>query len=264
MPDNYQAILDDLGVSSDNQTETTTEAQETTSNVDTATADNTETKTETETETTVTDNNEGDEPAKAKPELDESQRRANEAFAAMRTENAKYKKFMQQMMKGANYAGSEDDFIEKLTDAAYQRQAQQQGNQVNPELLKRVDALESQNKSLTEARNREMFSANIANLQRTFDLKDNDIKEFVDLAVREHIDLTVPGTNFVTLYQGLFFNKLMDKKINEERQKWIAQSSKANNAANPDGKSGKKDPSPTNVNTMAEFDSLLQSIPTNK
>ena len=36
-------------------------------------------------------------------------------------------------------------------------------------------------------------------------------------------------------------------------------------AANPDGKSGKKDPAPTNVNTMAEFDSLLQqSFPSNK
>jgi hypothetical protein len=49
--------------------------------------------------------------------------------------------------------------------------------------------------------------------------------------------------------------------LNEERQNWIAQNSKANNAANPDGKSGKKDPTPTNVNTMAEFDSLLQFIP---
>ena len=49
--------------------------------------------------------------------------------------------------------------------------------------------------------------------------------------------------------------------IEEERQKWIAQSNKANSAANPDGKSGKKDPAQTNVNTMAEFDSLLQTIP---
>jgi hypothetical protein len=52
--------------------------------------------------------------------------------------------------------------------------------------------------------------------------------------------------------------------IETERQAWIAQSNKANNAATPDGKSGKKDPAPTNVNTMAEFDSLLQSIPSNK
>ena len=124
--------------------------------------------------------------------------------------------------------------------------------------------LEAQNKSLIDAQNRQMFTANLKNMQETLNLTDNDLKEFVDLAVREHIDLTIPGTNFITLYQGLFYNKLKERDIEAARQSWIEQNSKANGAANPDGKSGKKDPTPTNVNTMAEFDSLLQSIPSNK
>lgn len=194
----------------------------------------------------------------------EDQRRANEAFAAMRSENSKYKKFMQHIMKGANFTGSEEDFMNNLTEAAYQRQAQRQGNQVSPELLKRMDTLETQNRSLIDAQNRQMFTANLKGLQETFKLNDEEIKEFVTFAVKEQIDLTVPGTNFITLYQGLFFDKLMNKKLEEARQDWIAQNSKASSAANPDGKSGKKDPTPTNVNTMAEFDSLLQSIPSNK
>ena len=101
-------------------------------------------------------------------------------------------------------------------------------------------------------------------LQEKFNLTDNDVKDFVNLALKENIDLTIPGTNFITLYQGLFFDKLKDKLIEDERQKWIAQNNKANSATNPDGKSGKKDPTPTDVNTMAEFDSLLRSIPTEK
>lgn len=202
----------------------------------------------------------------AEPAVDnaDEQRRANEAFAAMRAENSKYKKFMQHIMKGANFQGDEAAFMEALTDASYKRQAANQGNQVSPEILKRMDTLESQNNSLLEARNRELFAANLKNMQTSLSLSDKDVKEFVDYALKEKIDLTIPGTNFVTLYRGLFYDKLMSRTVEDERQKWITQSNKANNATNPDGKSGKQDPVSTNVNTMAEFDSLLQSIPTNK
>ena len=203
------------------------------------------------------------EAAPADDNADE-QRRANEAFAAMRAENSKYKKIMQHIMKGANFQGDEAAFMEALTDASYKRQAANQGNQVSPEILKRMDTLESQNNSLLEARNRELFAANLKNMQTSLSLSDKDVKEFVDYALKEKIDLTIPGTNFVTLYRGLFYDKLMSRTVEDERQKWITQSNKANNATNPDGKSGKQDPVSTNVNTMAEFDSLLQSIPTNK
>lgn len=203
------------------------------------------------------------EAAPADDNADE-QRRANEAFAAMRAENSKYKKFMQHIMKGANFQGDEAAFMEALTDASYKRQAANQGNQVSPEILRRMDTLESQNNSLLEARNRELFAANLKNMQTSLSLSDKDVKEFVDYALKEKIDLTIPGTNFVTLYRGLFYDKLMSRTVEDERQKWITQSNKANNATNPDGKSGKQDPVSTNVNTMAEFDSLLQSIPTNK
>ena len=265
MPEDYQTILDDLGVdtSSTNQGDQGTD-QNTTGDA-TPPADNN------------TGDNSGDNTGDAgsavnsqpatnqQQQVDPNVQRRNDAFAAMRSENSKYKKFIQQIMKGAGYEGDEDGFMNQLTEASYKRQAQRQGNQVSPELLKRMDTLESQNKSLIDSQNRQMFASNMSNLQKTFNLTDDEMKEFVELAVREKIDLTVPGSNFVTLYQGLFFDKLKTKIIEEERQKWIAQNSKANSAANPDGKSGKKDPAPTNVNTMAEFDSLLQqSFPSNK
>ena len=179
----------------------------------------------------------------------------------MRSENGKYKKFIGQLMEGAGFNGSEEDFIKNLEDASYRQQAQRQGNQVSPEILKRMDTLESQNKSLIDAQNRQTFAANLRALQDTFKLNNNELKEFVNAAIKEQMDLTLPGTNFVNIYKSLFFDKLVDKRIEEERQKWIAQSNKAGNAANPDGKSGKKDPTPTDVNTMAEFESLLQSVP---
>lgn len=264
MPEDYQAILDDLGVdtSSGNTDGQQTGGQEQ-NPVNPQAGDNAGANA-----TDPGDNNTGDDAGAQNSNQQtgdtDEQRRANEAFAAMRTENSKYKKFIQQIMKGADFQGDEEAFMNQLTEASYQRQAKRQGNQVSPELLKRMDSLENQNRTLLDAQNKQLFTANLKNMQETLNLKEEDIKEFVNLAVQEHIDLTIPGTNFVTLYQGLFFDKLKTRMIEEERQKWIAQNSKANGAANPDGKSGKKDPNPTNVNTMAEFDSLLQSIPTNK
>ena len=262
MPEDYQAILSDLGV----DTSIDPASQDSNNNTVTTSTDNTEaqaTGTEADTTNAETDAN-ADAGNQDDGEADLRAQRINDAFAAMRSENTKYKKFMQQIMKGADFNGSEEDFMKNLTEASYQRQAQRQGSQVSPEVLKRMDEIENQNKALIDAQNRQMFAANLKGLQDTFKLTDKEITEFVNFAVKEQIDLTVPGTNFVTLYQGLFFDKLMNKKVEEERQKWIAQNSKANSASNPDGKSGKKDPEPTNVNTMAEFESLLQSVPNNK
>lgn len=273
MPDDYQALLSELGaVDSDgNAVTTTNNTDDNNSNSDanqTATTDPNAQTTDPATGdqgTTATDSNadQGDDAgdnADDNAEDEETQRR-NEAFAAMRSENGKYKKFIGQLMKGAGFNGSEEDFIKNLEDASYRQQAQRQGNQVSPEILKRMDTLESQNKSLIDAQNRQTFAANLRALQDTFKLNNNELKEFVNAAIKEQMDLTLPGTNFVNIYKSLFFDKLVDKHIEEERQKWIAQSNKAGNAANPDGKSGKKDPTPTDVNTMAEFESLLQSVP---
>ena len=222
MPEDYQTILDDLGVdtSSTNQGDQGTDPNTTgdaTPPADNNTGDN-------------SGDNTGDagsavnsQPAtNQQQQVDPNVQRRNDAFAAMRSENSKYKKFIQQIMKGAGYEGDEDGFMNQLTEASYKRQAQRQGNQVSPELLKRMDTLESQNKSLIDSQNRQMFASNMSNLQKTFNLTDDEMKEFVELAVREKIDLTVPGSNFVTLYQGLFFDKLKTKIIEEERQKWIA------------------------------------------
>ena len=273
MPDDYQALLSELGaVDSDgNAVTTTNNIDDNNSNSDanqTATTDPNAQTTDPATGdqgTTATDLNadQGDDAgdnADDNAEDEEAQKR-NEAFAAMRYENGKYKKFIGQLMKGAGFNGSEEDFIKNLEDASYRQQAQRQGNQVSPEILKRMDTLESQNKSLIDAQNRQTFAANLRALQDTFKLNNNELKEFVNAAIKEQMDLTLPGTNFVNIYKSLFFDKLVDKRIEEERQKWIAQSNKAGNAANPDGKSGKKDPTPTDVNTMAEFESLLQSVP---
>lgn len=185
--------------------------------------------------------------------------KANEAFASMRAENSKYKAFLKQLMKGSGFQGDEESYMKNLIDASYKQQSERQGQGVSPELLKRMDDLENKNKVLEDERNRTAFAANIRGLQDKFKLSDSEIKEFLNTAVQEHIDIIAPGSNFVTLYQGLFYDKLMEKKIKEERQQWIAQNSKANSAANVDNKSGKV-PEEKSIDNMAEFESLLRDL----
>lgn len=185
--------------------------------------------------------------------------KTNEAFASMRAENSKYKTFIKQLMKGSGFQGDEATYMQNLIDASYKQQSERQGQGVSPEFLKKMDDLENKTRVLEEERNRTAFAANIRGLQDKFKLSDSEIKEFLDTAVQEHIDITAPGSNFVTLYQGLFYDKLMEKKIKEERQQWIAQNSKANSAANVDNKSGKV-PEEKSIDNMAEFESLLRDL----
>jgi hypothetical protein len=215
-----------------------------------------DTSKETETETEVTESKDDVETEANK--TFENQK-ANEAFASMRAENSKYKSFLKQLMKGSGFQGDEATYMQNLIDASYKQQSERQGQGVSPEFLKKMDDLENKTRVLEEERNRTAFAANIRGLQDKFKLSDSEIKEFLDTAVQEHIDITAPGSNFVTLYQGLFYDKLIEKKIKEERQQWIAQNSKANSAANVDNKSGKV-PEEKSINNMAEFESLLRNL----
>lgn len=198
--------------------------------------------------------------AQAQMQAQLEQQRANQAFAQMRAENSKYKKFMQTLMRGSNFNGDEETFIQALENEAYKKQAQLQGMAANPELLRKMDQQEEQIKELTKSQRDQTLMLGLKTLQQTNNLSGKEVEAFVQKAIENRIDLLAPGVNFDTLYKGMFFDDIVTKKIEDERQKWIAQSNKANSAATPDNKSGKKDPAPTDVKTMAEFNSLLQTV----
>lgn len=270
MPENIDGLLADFGVDPNAGAPEANDAGQT-NNVDTST-DNSNATSSTETDATATDNStetdanetEDDIEAELNDGVDTQaqleQQRANQAFAAMRAENSKYKKFMQTLMRGSNFAGNEEAFIKLLEDEAYKKQAQIQGMAANPELLRKMDQQEEQIKELTQAQRDQTLMLGLKTLQQTHGLTGKEVEAFVQKAIENRIDLLAPGTNFDTLYKGMFFDDIMKKKIESERQNWIKQSNKADSAATPDGKSGRKEPAPTDVKTMAEFNSLLNTV----
>lgn len=269
MPENIDSLLADFGVDVNTTNTDTNDTTQTTtsSNTDEPTDTNTDTSTDTSTDTnTATNTEEGsvedldaseaEEQVKAQIE----QQRANQAFAAMRADNNKYKKFIQTLMKGSNFQGDEAAFIQALENEAYKKQAQIQGMAANPELLRKMDQQEEQIKELTQSQRDQTLMLGLKTLQQTHNLTGKEVEAFVQRAIQNKIDLLAPGTNFDTIYKGMFFDDIVAKRIEAERQNWIKQSNKADSAASPDGKSGKKDPTPTDVKTMAEFNSLLNTV----
>ena len=255
MPENIDGLLADFGISSDTNAQDNATDNTAVGNA-TDTAANTADPAETPTDSAPTDSDV--DAAQAAAQLEEQKR--NQAFANMRAENSKYKKFMQTLMKGSNFTGDEAAFITALENEAYKKQAQIQGMAANPELLRKMDQQEEQIKALTKSQQDQTLMLGLKTLQQTNNLSGKEVEEFVQRAIDNKIDLLAPGVNFDTLYKGMFFEDIMKKQIEAERQNWIKQSSKADHAANPDGSSGKKESSPTDVKTMAEFNSLLNSV----
>ena len=265
MPENIEGLLADFGVESNAEATTTDTAIQTndagaevTETNDTNTEDTVEENNSEVSETSAEDVDSVDADAHMQAQLE--QQRANQAFAAMRAENNKYKKFMQTLMKGSNFGGDEIAFMKALENEAYKKQAQIQGMAANPELLRKMDQQEEQIKELTQSQRDQTLMLGLKTLQQTHNLTGKEVEAFVQRAIDNKIDLLAPGTNFDTLYKGMFFDDIVAKKIESERQNWIKQSNKADSAATPDGKSGKKDTAPTDVKTMAEFNSLLNNV----
>ena len=254
MPENIEGLLADFGVDPNAGAPETDEAEQT----NPTDADATSTTDEVETNTESTEPEEQEAEADVQAQLE--QQRANQAFAAMRAENTKYKKFMQTLMRGSNFNGDEAAFIQALENEAYKKQAQLQGMAANPELLRKMDQQEEQIKELTQSQRDQTLMLGLKTLQQMHNLSGKEVEAFVQRAIDNKIDLLAPGVNFDTLYKGMFFDDIVKKQIENERQNWIKQSNKADSAATPDGKSGKKEPTPTDVKTMAEFNSLLNTV----
>ena len=264
MPENIDNLLSDLGVDTSASQDAPADTADTSEQTDAPTdADTSTDAADTSADSSASDD---DEDVAAELAADNElqnqleNQRANQAFAAMRAENSKYKKFLQTLMKGSNFEGNEEAFIQALENEAYKKQAQIQGIAANPELLRKMDQQEEQIRELTKSQRDQTLLLGLKTLQQTNNLTGKEVEAFVQKAIENKIDLLAPGVNFNTLYKGMFFDDIVAKRIEDERQKWIKQSNKADSAAVPDGKSGKKEPTPTDVKTMAEFDSLLNTV----
>lgn len=188
-----------------------------------------------------------------KPEKVESKEdKASKAFAEMRSKNAKYEKALQ---RAAEVAGkSVDQFLEDLDERVVQKKAKDAN--VDPEFIKRVEALEADRLELQTSKVRHHIESQFNSLKSTLKLNDQDLMDFTTQLYSENFDFNDLNVDYLTLYRGKNYEKLLEK----ERQSWIARSDKGQSAASVMSKNGKNSGNDKPITTMSDLEDLLSSM----
>lgn len=203
--------------------------------------------------------NEGDTGAPANNSVvDEDTQRQARAFAEMRSTINKYSRVFKQLqpMMGVN---SEDEVIERLLDAGLNVQARNQN--VDPEILKRMQTLEEQNLMMMSEQRHKALVESFGLLQKDFNLTNEEVVNFARELDNKQIDVMKLGVDLSTLYRGMHHEAIVKKQIETEKQKWITSNNAANSAPGVNTSTGKKNnQGKTEINTMGELESLINQL----
>ena len=192
------------------------------------------------------------------PAVDEENQKQARAFAELRTTNAKYTKVFKQLQNSMGVS-TEDEVIERLLNAGLNAQARQQN--VDPELLKRMQTLEEQNTTMMVEQKQKAVVESFGLLQKDFSLNNDEVLKFAKELDDKGVDLFKTGVDISTLYRGLHHSDIVQKQIEAEKQKWIAEGSVAANAPGVTTTTGKRNiQGKTEINTMGELENLFNSI----
>ena len=187
----------------------------------------------------------------------ENQKQAR-AFAEMRSTINKYAKVFKQLqpMMGVK---SEDEVIERLLDAGLNVQARNQN--VDPAILKRMQALEEQNLAMMSEQKNKALVESFGLLQKDFNLTNKEVLDFARELDNKQIDVYKLGVDLSTLYRGIHHDAIVKKQIEAEKQKWITSNNAANSAPGVNTSTGKKNnQGKTEIKTMGELESLFNQI----
>ncbi len=191
--------------------------------------------------------------------------KADNAFAAMRTELKRY----ENMMK--NLADARKISVEELTNQLGKEAVEKKAEQLNvtPEVYERLSSLEEAKKSyeaeltrLKDERYREAQSkrlvAEIETVQKEQGLSDNQAREFVNETISQGMDILKGNVPLNIVYKGIHFDDLVKAEVEKAKQEVIAQYSKADKyAASTVKSSGNADKDVNDITDMAALDALL-------
>jgi hypothetical protein len=76
--------------------------------------------------------------------------------------------------------------------------------------------------SLKETQTRERFNSQVASTKEKYNLSEEDIASTIDYSVQNGLDVFNPATNFEALYKAANFEKLLEQRIKESRQKELS------------------------------------------
>lgn len=178
--------------------------------------------------------------------------KAARAFAEMRAKNAQYEKALK---RAAEVNGmSVEQFLEKLEETALQKKAKD--TNTDPEIIRRLEAIEAERAELQTTKVRFHLESQFNKLKADLKLNEQDLVDFTAQLYAEGFNFNDLSVDYVTLYRGKNYNKLIEK----ERQQWIARADKGNSAGTVMSKNGKTSGKDKPIETMNDLDDLLSGM----
>lgn len=259
MPDDYQALLGEVGGQPVDQAASNIVAQSTTTEPIT-TEPGVIPGTESVPTDEVTDpaNAEGTVIEEPQPAEDPNLTATNQAFAAMRSQNAKYQKAFARVAQAMG-ATSEDEAIEKIIGATFDVQAKREN--VDPAILKRITELEEKNQMLDQATKEQFIRDSFGAVQKQFSLSDSELVMFAQKLTDQKVDIFNSNVPLSALYLGYYHDVITAKKLEEEKQNWIKGQSEADKAPGVNPATGKQsNKEKKEISTEADLDLVLKTL----
>jgi hypothetical protein len=259
MPEDYQALLGELGVESADPVITdpvTTDPVTTVPTTDPSVIP----ETDPANPELVTDPAAADPatPTDTQVTVDPEVEARNQAFAAMRVQNAKYQKAMSRITQAMG-ASNEDEAIEKLIGASFDVQAKREN--VDPVILRRLTDLEEKNQILDTATKQQFIKESFGAVQKKFNLDDKEVIAFAQKLTDQNVDIFRSNVPLDTLYLGMYHDTITSKKLEAEKQNWIKGQNEADKAPGVNPATGKpisKDKK--EITTEADLDLILKTL----
>lgn len=262
MPDDYQALLSEIGESLPTDPTPADPAVVT----DPAVADPTPSDPSIIPDTDPADADPVTDPAPAdpatptdpQPAVDPNVEAKNQAFAAMRTQNAKYQKAFARITQALG-ASNEDEAIEKLIGASFDVQAKREN--VDPNVLRRINELEEKNNVLDAATKQQFVRDSFGAVQKQFNLTDQEIIAFAQKLTDQNVDIFNISVPLSILYTGLNHDTITTKMLETEKQKWIKGQAEAEKAPGVNPATGKPvSKENKEISTQADLEEALKSL----
>lgn len=202
------------------------------------------------------------DPVKPATPSEDPEAKTNKAFADLRAKNTRYEKVITKLREAKGLA-NEDELLEALEKEAYETLGKAKNH--DPEVLKRIDQLEADKKANEQNAREQITVMKLKSLQDKLSLPDDDVKTFVQDAINAGVDVLHSDMDFNTLYNSIYMDKIIANKVEAARQDWIARDNKADtNAAGVIDTKGKSQATSNKVETMAQLESVLSEINSNK
>ena len=201
------------------------------------------------------------------PAQDPAQRRANQAnqaFAKMRTENAAMLKTLQQTASilGIDPKLSPDQLSRLIQQKATEAQAKR--NNVDPEIMKRLNQLEDVNARYQAQEREKALSNDFLTIKNKFGATDDDLMAFAQALDSEGYDPFAPGANnLITEFISRNFDKIIQNKVDAAVRAEQERAAKGSGASAPAQKQGQEPKEEQKISTQADFDAFMNSLTDN-